>query len=110
MEAFEVDSLTPVLLLSVTDASIPSPIVVTPSNKFNSEAVEVIVVPPTLKSPAMLRLLLTDTSVDVKEIVPLIPLEIVSPFQNVMSLPVTVRSPKVETLEPVRVIAAADDE
>ena len=41
MEAFEVDNLTPVLLFSVTDASIPSPIVDTPSNKFNSAAVEV---------------------------------------------------------------------
>ena len=38
MAAFDVDSLTPVLLFSVTDASIPSPIVVTPSNKLNSEA------------------------------------------------------------------------
>ena len=41
MEAFAVDSLTPVLPFSVKEDKIPEPTVVTPSNRFISVAVAV---------------------------------------------------------------------
>ena len=71
---------------------------------FNLASDEIETSPPTVRS--LLKLVVFAFT----EIVSSVPFDIVSPFPKFMSFPVTVKSPKVVTLDPESVIAVALDD